>query len=121
MFKFHQNNKVVLVKETSELPPCIACDFIEEDSGHFVSDYIATTGKGYVLSDSGEALDVKKQNVRSVRNSYLKETDIFMLNDYPVNDEQREKYKSYRAYLRAIPESPDFPDIEVKTFAKWQQ
>ena len=45
MFKFHQNNKVVLVKETSELPPCIACDFIEENSGHFVSDYIATTEK----------------------------------------------------------------------------
>ena len=121
MFKFYQDNKVVFVKETSEVPPCMTVNTIEEDTEHSVSDYVSTPENGYVLFHSAEAIEMKKKKVRSVRNSYLKETDVFMLTDYPVSDEEREKYKSYRAYLRTLPEKPDFPDIDVKTFSGWKE
>lgn len=62
----------------------------------------------------------KAQTLRNVRDSLLAETDKTMLPDYPVTDEEREKYKAYRQYLRDIPQNPDFPDIEILSFEEWQ-
>ena len=42
----------------------------------------------------------KKAFIRSVRNGYLADTDKYMIADFPVTDEKREEYKSYRRYLR---------------------
>lgn len=58
--------------------------------------------------------------LRNVRDSLLAETDKTMLPDYPVTDEEREKYKAYRQYLRDIPQNPDFPDIEILSFEEWK-
>ena len=62
----------------------------------------------------------KAQTLRNVRDSLLAETDKTMLPDYPVTDEEREKYKAYRQYLRDIPQNPDFPDIEILSFEEWK-
>lgn len=47
--------------------------------------------------------------VRKIRDELLKETDKFLLDDFPILPEVKEKYKSYRNALREIPEQSGFP------------
>ena len=51
--------------------------------------------------------------VRKIRDELLKETDKYLLEDFPISEEQKEKYKIYRNALRKIPEQEGFPyDVE---------
>ena len=36
-------------------------------------------------------------------------------------EDEREKYRQYRHYLRDIPETPGFPDVSVFSFAEWRK
>ena len=64
--------------------------------------------------------DELKARVRSVRNQYLKQTDEFMIVDYPITSTQKSKYKQYRAYLRDYPDSSeDWFEHEPMSFADW--
>ena len=63
--------------------------------------------------------DELKTQVRAVRNSYLEQTDKFMLVDYPITDEERELYKQYRTYLRTYPECQDWYKANPKTYDEW--
>lgn len=47
------------------------------------------------------------------RNSLLSSTDKFLLPDFPVSDEYREKIKAYRQQLRDITATAGWPDIEL--------
>lgn len=48
--------------------------------------------------------------IRKIRDELLQETDKFLLEDFPISEEQKEKYKIYRNALRKIPEQSGFPD-----------
>lgn len=48
--------------------------------------------------------------VRKIRDELLKETDKYLLEDFPISEEQKEKYKIYRNALREIPEQSGFPN-----------
>ena len=61
-----------------------------------------------------------KEEKRIERNYLLQSTDKYMLSDYPITEEQREQYKQYRQYLRDVPSSDNFPDIEIKNFENWK-
>ena len=37
-----------------------------------------------------------------------------------ILEEEREKYRQYRQYLRDIPEQESFPDEGIKTFGEWK-
>ena len=61
-----------------------------------------------------------KAQVRSVRNQYLRQTDKFMLVDYPITSTQKAKYKQYRVYLRDYPDSSeDWFEHEPMSFDEW--
>lgn len=75
-----------------------------------------------------EIYNQKANNVRSIRSQYMADT----LNKVERYDTQKaagidttdsaETYKNYLLYLqylRDIPQSADFPNIEVLTFEKW--
>lgn len=47
--------------------------------------------------------------IRKIRGELLQETDKFLLEDFPISEEQKEKYKIYRNALREIPEQQGFP------------
>ena len=53
--------------------------------------------------------EILAENIRRKRNKRLKDSDKYMLPDYPLSDEQRELVKQYRQTLREIPEQPNFP------------
>lgn len=61
----------------------------------------------------------KKARVRQVRNQYLKQTDEFMIADYPITDEEREMYKQYRTYLRDYTLTENWWESEPLKFEEW--
>lgn len=63
-----------------------------------------------------EEIAEQKRNQRDI---LLFTTDRVMLPDYPITDEERERYKQYRKYLRDLPESADFPNVDVLSFDDW--
>jgi hypothetical protein len=76
------------------------------------------------LTDEEEAekeLEDKKASVRAVRNSYLQATDIYMLVDFPISEEEREEYKGYREYLRNYTDTQDWYEKNPLTFEEWKQ
>lgn len=56
---------------------------------------------------------------RLERDIFLLQTDRFMLEDYPISSEVKQKYKEYRKYLRELPEQSDFPNLEIMDFETW--
>ena len=118
MFKALKDDKIIAINDSGEFP-CLVYDSIEEDTEHTVADYIQVNGE-YVLASSNEAIEQKKVDVRSVRNQYLKQTDEFMIVDYPITSTQKSKYKQYRAYLRDYPDSSeDWFEHEPMSFNEW--
>ena len=118
MFKAVKDNKIIAINESGEFP-CLVYDSVEEDTEHQLSDYIHCDGQ-FVLTVSDEAIEQRKEQVRAVRNQYLKQTDEFMIVDYPITSTQKTKYKQYRAYLRDYPDSSeDWFEHEPMSFSEW--
>ena len=117
MFKAIKDDKIIAINETDKFP-CLVYDNIEEDTEHQLSDYIHCDGQ-FVLTVSDEAIEQRKEQVRSVRNRYLEQTDKFMIADYPITDDERELYKQYRTYLRTYPECRDWYKANPKTYDEW--
>ena len=118
MFKAIENGKIVGINETGEFP-LMNYDSLEEDTEHQLSDYTHCDGQ-FVLTTSNEAIEQRKEQVRAVRNQYLKQTDEFMIVDYPITSTQKTKYKQYRAYLRDYPDSSeDWFEHEPMSFDEW--
>ena len=118
MFKAIKDNKIIAINETGEFP-CLVHDSIEEDTEHQLSDYIHCDGQ-FVLTSSDEAIEQRKEQVRAVRNQYLKQTDKYMITDYPVTDDERELYKQYREYLRDYTLSENWWEHSPMTFEEWK-
>lgn len=72
--------------------------------------------KGYALS---KPMDVLAQEKRAERDNLLAQTDKYMLPDFPITEEKLAQYKAYRQYLRDLPASWSFPNVEIMTFEKY--
>ena len=68
--------------------------------------------------------DEKAEKVRAKRNLYLQiYVDPIVSNPLrwaDMSEEEQQDIVNYRLYLLNIPEQPEFPDIEVKTFDEWK-
>ena len=117
MFKAVKDNKIIAINETGEFS-CLVYDSIEEDTEHQLSDYIHCDGQ-FVLTVSDEAIEQRKEQVRSVRNQYLEQTDKYMITDYPITDDERELYKQYRTYLRDYTLPENWWESEPQKFEEW--
>ena len=58
----------------------------------------------------GKSAEELAVDIRQRRNLLQKETDKYMLPDYPVTTEMKEKYANYRQFLRDIPLQSGFPE-----------
>ena len=117
MFKAIKDDKIIAINDSGDFP-CLVYDSIEEDIEHQLSDYIHCDGQ-FVLTVSDEAIEQRKEQVRAVRNQYLKQTDEFMIVDYPITDDERELYKQYRTYLRDYTLSENWQESEPQKFEEW--
>ena len=118
MFKAIKDEKIIAVNESGEFP-LMNYDSLEEDTEHQVSDYIHCDGQ-FVLTVSDEAIEQRKEQVRTVRNRYLEQTDKYMITDYPITDDERELYKQYRVYLRDYTLSENWWEHSPKTLEEWK-
>ena len=119
MFKAIKYNKIIAINDSGEFP-CLVYDKVEEDAEHTVQDYVHCDGE-FVLTNSAEAIEQKKAEVRSVRNQYLEQTDKYLsVSDFPITDDERELYKQYRTYLRTYPESQNWYKANPKTYEEWK-
>ena len=80
----------------------------------------AYDGSWYVKGFAPEKpTEQKEAQVRSVRNQYLKQTDEFMITDYPITDEERGLYRQYRVYLRDYTLSENWQESNPLKFEEW--
>ena len=119
MFKAIKGNKIIAINETGDFP-CLVHDSVEEDTEHQLSDYVHCDGQ-FVLTVSDEATEQRKEQVRSVRNQYLEQTDKYMIADYPISDKERELYKQYRTYLRDYTLTENWWEHSPKDFSTWKE
>ena len=117
MFTAIKDNKIIAINDSGKFP-CLVHDRVEEDTEHQLSDYIHCDGQ-FVLTVSDEAIEQRKYQVRAVRNQYLKQTDEFMIVDYPITDDERELYKQYRTYLRDYTLPENWWESEPQKFEEW--
>ena len=112
-----------------ELKNSLAKPYTEEDRITFIVEQ--NHRNGYDIRETEEALEAwgqdandilecKKASVRAVRDSLLRETDLFMIVDYPVSDDDRESYKAYRQYLRDYPAGDDWYESNPKRYDEWK-
>ena len=74
--------------------------------------------KGYAPE---KPVEEKEAEVRAVRNSYLEQTDKFMITDYPITDDERELYRQYRTYLRDFTVEENWWNAPILTFDEWNE
>lgn len=116
MFTAIKDNKIIAYNKTGKFP-CLVYDRIEE-----VEDAeMVEVGGEFVLKTDDKAIAKQKDEVRGVRNSYLAATDIYMLIDFPVTDDEREEYKDYRQYLRDYTNNDDWWEENPMDFNTWKQ
>lgn len=63
----------------------------------------------------------KENEIRAIRNLYLFETDKFLsVPDFPITEEEREKYRDYRQYLRDYTKEKGWYEKQPMTFEEWR-
>ena len=76
-----------------------------------------------VIEKIPETEEQKAEYVRETRNEYLVYyVDPFVSNPLrwaDMSEQDQNNIINYRLYLLNIPEQPEFPNIEVKTFEEW--
>ncbi len=76
---------------------------------------------GEIVEDTETLYNNKLSEIRSKRNYLLKESDVYMLSDYPIEDDDKATVESYRQELRDLPASlteenideVEFPALEI--------
>ena len=129
MFVAIKDSKIIARNETGDFP-CLVYDEIKE-----VDDVTLVQVDGEFLPDTDEKVieqqNIEKSNqVKSIRNQYLSDTlarcDRYEKQkaiglDTTESEDTYRNYLLYLQYLRDVPQSADFPDIEVLTFDKWKE
>ena len=120
MYKAIKDNKIIAVSDTDSEFKFLVKDSVETDAERTCVDYVMV-GSEYVLNDDEKAIEVKKECVRLIRNSYLSDTDKYMIADFPISDEERENYKLYRQYLRDYTSQPEWYLANPMDFDTWKK
>lgn len=129
MFVAIKDDKIIAHNKTGEFP-LMNYDEIKE-----IDDVTLVQVDGEFLPDTDEKVieqqNIEKSNqVKSIRNQYLSDTlarcDRYEKQkavglDTTESEDTYRNYLLYLQYLRDIPQSADFPNIEVLTFDKWKE
>lgn len=112
MYVAIKNDKIIAHNKTGNFP-CLICDEIKE-----IDDVTFIQVDGEFLPDTDEkAIELQKAQIRSKRDSLLQKTDKFMISDYPISEDERQKIKLYREYLRDYTLTENWWQQEPKEFS----
>lgn len=122
MFIAIKDNKIIAHNETGNFP-CMRYDEIKKVDDVTlveVNDGKSSLPKGEYLPDTDEKIiEFRKAQIRSKRDSLLQKTDKFMISDYPISEDERQKIKLYREYLRDYTLIENWWQQEPNTFEEW--
>ena len=65
---------------------------------------------------SDDVREVPWEEVRTLRDTQLKKTDLYLIADYPITDEQRDEIREYRIALRDLPSNHDTANEAADAF-----
>ncbi len=72
--------------------------------------YIVLEGDGFrIVKDSEPTPEELAKELRDKRDKLLRDTDKYLISDYPISPESLEQVKAYRVSLRELPEQSGFP------------
>ncbi len=91
-----------------------AYDFISQHQNMTIKDL--GNNQFQIISIPEQTQESKQQQKRIERDNLLISTDKYMLSDFPINEETKQKYKIYRQYLRDFTKQNDFYQKALKTF-----
>lgn len=118
MYKAIKENKIIAVNDSGEFP-CLVYDEAVEDNQHEAADFVMVESE-FVLKTETKAIEQQKSQVREVRNGYLQATDIYMITDFPITEEERNQYKAYRQYLRDYTLGENWWEVGPLSFEDWK-
>ena len=118
MYKAIKENKIIAVNDSGEFP-FLVYDEAVEDNQHEAADFVMVESE-FVLKTETKAIEQQKSQVREVRNGYLQATDIYMIADFPISEEERNQYKAYRQYLRDYTTSENWWEVGPLSFEDWK-
>lgn len=105
-----------------ELFPCLVFDEVVEETEHTTSDYVEVNGE-YVLVTDDKAIEKKKDNVRSVRNSYLEQyvdpKQLFLVWE-SLSQDDKQMYIDYRNYLLDYTKEENWWERNPLTLEEWR-
>ncbi len=80
---------------------------------------IQTKDGAYIIAELPELSEESKLDIlRIQRNLLLEKTDKYMLSDFPIDTETKNKYVAYREYLRNVPQQIPIP-TQIMTFEEY--
>lgn len=121
MFTALKGNKIIAISDTDSEFPCLMFDEIVEETEHTTSDYVEVNGE-YVLNTDDKAIEQKKQQVRSVRNSYLEkyvDPKQLLLVWESLSAEDKKDYADYRQYLLDYTKEENWWERQPMTLQEW--
>ena len=72
--------------------------------------HIVLEGDGFrIVKDSEPTPEELSKELRAKRDNLLRDTDKYLISDYPISPESLEQVKAYRVSLRELPEQSGFP------------
>ena len=68
------------------------------------------------LDGEKQEVELTWDRIREERMSHLRQTDKYMMTDYPLTEEQSEELLQYRSTLRDLPETYDTPEEAAENY-----
>jgi len=120
MYKAIKDDKIIAVNESGNFP-CLFYDSVVEDTEHNLQDFIHCDGE-FVLTTDEKAIEMKKEEVRAVRNSYLEQyVDPYQLviRWNTLSQAEQEDLTNYRQYLLDYTSGENWWENEPMTYEEW--
>lgn len=122
MFKVIKDNKIIGVSENE---PVLLDNYeVEEDTDHNVDDFIHVDGE-FVLKTDDRAIEVKKEQVRAVREQYFAEyVDFYQSKPLyweEMTEEEKQDIAEYRNYLKDYTKEDNWWEQNPLTFEQWKE
>ena len=92
--------------------PYTVCLTVDDESDTH-KELVALYNNGKIHVEDADITHInkdKEQCIRLTRNMYLRDTDCYMLCDYPISESDKEEIRVYRQQLRDITKQKEFPN-----------
>lgn len=104
---FYENVEEIIEEETTKYN--YNCYELKMQNKENLKEEIKNNYEKYLAIAKNEEKKTLASEIREKRDKLLLETDKYLLDDFPITNEEREKYKLYRQALRDITKQVDFP------------